>query len=366
MKILHVIDTLGMGGAENVLIGLTSGQKNRGHDVTVMPLVCPYHTPVREKMENNGIVVKPLKDKGTVYDPRLIFKIVGNLKKYDIIHVHLFPSLYWVAFAKWLAFSSVPMVYTEHSTNNKRRKYRILHLIDMAVYHYGYKKVIACAEKVLETYKQAFPQVEHATYINNGIDTKIYRDALPYNKKELIGLDEDTFLVTMVARFMPMKHQDTLVEALSQLSENIHAIFVGGSETDEGAIRVKKLASDKCVLHRVHFLYIRNDVPRILKSSDIVIMASDYEGLSLSSIEGMAAGKPFVASDVNGLREVVSGAGILFENKNSEILSQIINRLSTDKQYYEEVAKMCEKRAQEYDVNVMVESYMEEYSKVIY
>ena len=365
MKILHVIDTLGMGGAENVLIGLTSGQKEKGHDVTVIPLVCPHRTPVREKMENNGIVVKPLKDKGTVYDPRFIFKICRVLRKYDIIHVHLFPALYWVAFAKWMSFCKVPMVYTEHSTNNKRRNNRILHLVDKTVYRYGYKMVIACAKKVLETYKQAFPQVEHTTYINNGIDTKIYRDALPYNKKELIGVDDDTFLVTMVARFMTMKRQDTLVDALSLLSENIHAVFVGGNETDEGAVRVKKMASDKGVLHRVHFLYIRNDVPRILKSSDIVIMASDYEGLSLSSIEGMAAGKPFVASDVNGLREVVCGAGILFENKNSEILSQIINRLSTDKRYYEEVANKCEKRAQEYDVNMMVESYMDVYRKVI-
>lgn len=365
MKILHVIDTLGMGGAENILIGLTSGQKEKGHDVTVIPLVCPHRTPVREKMENNGIVVKPLKDKGTVYDPRLIFKICRVLRKYDIIHVHLFPALYWVAFAKWLSFCNVPMVYTEHSTNNKRRNNRILHFVDKTVYSYGYNMVIACAKKVLETFKQAFPQVEHTTYINNGIDTKIYKNAQPYNKKDLIGVDEDTFLVTMVARFMTMKRQDTLVDALSLLSENIHVVFVGGNETDEGAVRVKKLASDKGVLHRVHFLYIRNDVPRILKSSDIVIMASDYEGLSLSSIEGMAAGKPFVASDVNGLREVVYDAGILFENKNSEILSQIINRLSTDKHYYEEVADKCEKRAQEYDVNMMVESYMEVYRKVI-
>ena len=123
-----------------------------------------------------------------------------------------------------------------------------------------------------------------------------------------MDVGEDVFVVTMVARFMTMKRQDTVVEAISKLPDNIHAVFVGGSENDEGLVRVKNLAVEKEVADRVHFLYIRNDVPRILKTSDVVVMASDFEGLSLSSIEGMAAGKPFIASNVNGLRVVVGCA----------------------------------------------------------
>lgn len=90
-------------------------------------------------------------------------------------------------------------------------------------------------------------------------------------------------------------------------------------------------------------------------------MASDYEGLSLSSIEGMAAGKPFVASDVNGLREVVGGAGLLFENKNAVALAEAINKLYIDSTLYEDVRAKCEQRAREYDVNRMVEGYMKVY-----
>ena len=63
------------------------------------------------------------------------------------------------------------------------------------------------------------------------------------------------------------------------------------------------------VSHRVLSLYIRKDVPRILKSSNVICMSSIYEGLSLSSIEGMASGHPFIATNVNGLREIVKGAG---------------------------------------------------------
>lgn len=365
MKILHIIDSLSMGGAENVLIGLTAGQKQLGHDVTVIPLVCAGRTPVWDKIEYNKVTVLPLKNSGTVYNPMLIFKIARVISNYDIVHVHLFPALYWCAFAKLISFCRVPMVYTEHSTKNKRRDNVFLHIVDRFVYMHGYKMVIACAEKVLDTYKKAFPVIKHACFINNGVDTSLFREAVPYTKNELLGVDEDCFIITMVARFMSMKRQDTIVEALTRLQPNIHAVFVGGNKDDEGLQRVKKLAEDFCVDQRVHFLYIRTDVPQILKTSDVVIMASDYEGLSLSSIEGMAAGKPFIATDVNGLREVVGGAGLLFENKDSDALAAYINKLYTDKKYYDKIADKCSLRATEYDIKRMIESYMNVYKKVI-
>lgn len=365
MKILHVIDELLMGGAENLLIGLASEQVARGHDVTVAPLVCGEMTPVRVKMIEKGVSVKPLAERGTDRDPVFVFKILSLLSGYDIVHVHLFPALYWSGFAKMFSLSKTPMVYTEHSTNNKRRGNYLLHTTDRLIYQYGYKKIIACSEKALETFRKAYPTVSNTCYINNGVDTSVFRDVKPYSKQELLGIDNDCFVVTMVARFMTMKRQDTIVEAITKLPETIHAVFVGGEITDEGLKRVKAMTEKMNVADRIHFLYLRKDVPRILKTSDVVIMASDYEGLSLSSIEGMAAGKPFVATDVDGLREVVGGAGVLFENKNSEMLARIINNLSTDKHYYQEIAKKCSQRAEQYDIKGMVDSYMDVYNDVI-
>ena len=257
------------------------------------------------------------------------------------------------------------MVYTEHSTYIKRRGHFFLHITDRLVYQYGYNKIIACSEKTLETFRKAYPTVSNACYINNGVDTSVFRDAKPYSKQELLGIDNDCFVVTMVARFMTMKRQDTIVEAMTRLPETIHAVFVGGEDTDEGLKRVKAMAVKMEVANRIHFLYIRKDVPRILKTSDVVIMASDYEGLSLSSIEGMAAGKPFVASNVNGLKEVVGGAGLLYENKDAEALAQIIGKLAVDKDYYNEIARKCSLRAKAYDLKGMVDSYLQLYEKFI-
>lgn len=365
MKILHIINGLAMGGAENLLVGLAGTQVMSGNEVTVAPLVCPEYTIIREKLESLGVSVKPFKASGSVYSPSFIPKIVNLSKQFDVIHVHLFPSLYWAGLANLFNGFSVPFVFTEHSTNNRRRNNRILHWTDFLVYKYCYNRIIACADKVLDSFKSFFPSVRHCCTINNGVNIASFTDALPYTKKTLLGINETDFVIIMVARFMSMKRQDTVVEALSKLPDTVHVAFVGGNENDDGLIRIKKIANDLNLSERVHFLYTRNDVPKLLKTADVILMASDYEGLSLSSIEGMAAGKPFIASDVDGLREVVGGAGVLYKNKDSNELARLIFKLYKEKDYYEEIRNQCLERAKQYDINRMLSLYYQVYSEVV-
>ena len=79
----------------------------------------------------------------------------------------------------------------------------------------------------------------------------------------------------------------------------------------------------------------------------------------------MAAGKPFVATDVNGLREVVKDAGILFDLNNSEQLATILLRLSSDKEYYEKTVSQCRNRASQYDIQQMVDKYLNVYQEIV-
>lgn len=365
MKILHIIDNLSMGGGQNLLIGLAGRQRKMGNEVTVLALEPCKDQLVKNKIEAEGVKVEVLSDKIGLYNPLQMFLLVSWLRKCDIAHVHLFPALYWVGFAKMLSFSKTPTVYTEHSTKNRRRENAVLRRVDAFVYNYCYNKVIACADKALETFRHTFSNVRNVCAINNGVDTKRYWEAAPYTKHELFNIPDDSFVVTMVARFMFMKRQDTIVEAISKLPHKFHICFVGSEETDAGLLKVKGLAEKLGVADRVHFLYLRPDVPRILKTSDVVVMSSEYEGLSLSSIEGMAAGKPFVATNVNGLREVVKGAGELFELYNSDELAHILLRLESDKQYYESMVESCRRRALEYDINKMVSKYMDAYNEIM-
>lgn len=194
--------------------------------------------------------------------------------------------------------------------------------------------------------------------INNGVDVTALHQATPIDRGS-IGSDDKKFVTVMVAGFREAKDQDTLIRAVSKLPKERFELWLVG----DGARRhqLESLVDSLQLKERVRFLGIRMDVPNILKAADVVVMSSHWEGLSLSNIEGMSVGKPFVASDVNGLREVTEGYGILFPHGDDEALASIIMRLSEDKVYYKEVANRCYERARQFDISKMVEAYNEIY-----
>lgn len=363
MKILHVIDSMNMGGGQSLIAELAPVQKGIGHDVTVLQLLDSADRTFIDKLEVSGIRVLSLSKRRSVRSIYNIIALIPYLRQYDIIHVHLFPANYWVALAKLLSFCKTPIVTTEHSTDNKRRKIWVFRYIDAFIYE-RYQAVIACADKAKETFERHFKSIKCLS-IPNGVNIKKYTDALPYTKMELANVPENSKIITMVARFVPSKRQDIVVKAIALLPNNYHAVFVGGDRNDEGLIKVDLLAKSLGVEDRVHFLYLRPDVPRILKSSDVVVMSSEYEGLSLSSIEGMACGHPFVASDVNGLREVVSGAGVLVKCGDADELAEELRHLCENEDYCDSVTKKCLERASHFDINNVAEKYINVYCQVM-
>lgn len=94
-------------------------------------------------------------------------------------------------------------------------------------------------------------------------------------------------------------------------------------------------------------------------------MSSHWEGLSLSSLEGMSSGKPFIASDVDGLHEIVNGYGILFPEGNDKALSEIILKLMSNKTLYTNTAQKCQKRAEEFDIQKTANHYLNIFDKTI-
>ncbi len=190
------------------------------------------------------------------------------------------------------------------------------------------------------------------------MDVTALHQATPIDRRS-IGSDDKKFVAVMVAGFREAKDQDTLIRAVSKLPKERFELWLVGNGTRRH--QLESLVDSLQLKERVRFLGIRMDVPNILKAADVVVMSSHWEGLSLSNIEGMSVGKPFVASDVNGLREVTEGYGILFPHGDDEALASIILQLSEDKAYYQKVADHCYERARQFDISKMVEAYNEIY-----
>lgn len=360
MKILHVITSLRTGGAEKLMVDLLPRLRDLGNEVELL-LFDGTRTPFYEQLEATGIRIRSLGMRSNVYHPLYLLRLIRFLKKhrYDIVHTHNTAPQLFAAIGGVLC--SVVLVTTEHTTSNRRRGWTWYRPVDRAMYN-RYRAIICISKGTEENLKQSlgierqFP----VQTICNGIDVEKYATAKPVS--ELLPGRESIKIVMQVAGFRYQKDQDTVIRALQFMPSSYHAVFVGDGERKESC---QNLAEDLGVQMRVHFLGVRTDIPQLLKSADIVVMSSHWEGFGLAAVEGMASGIPVVASDVDGLREVTQGAGVLFEHGNAEQLAAEIRKLAEDKAYYGEVAARCKERAQQYDISVMAASYNKVYRNIV-
>ena len=116
---------------------------------------------------------------------------------------------------------------------------------------------------------------------------------------------------------------------------------------------------------RVHFLGVRSDVPNLLAAADAVVLSSKHEGMSLSVLEGMASGKPMIASDVEGMRDLVGGAGLLFPQGDADALAALIREICENPEKAREIGRKCRERAMQYDIAETAKRYHALYEDVL-
>lgn len=333
--------------------------KERGYQVDVL-VFNGKNTPFKEQLQKKNIRVFELGKGGSVYNPLFILKLIPFLSRYEIIHTHNTACQYFVALAKFISCIDTKFVTTEHSTCNRRRAYSIFRILDKLMYR-QYDRIVSISEIASEKLIDYLGDSTGISVIPNGININLFSGSNPIDREEL-GIASNGYMITMVAGFRHEKDQDTLIRSMVLLPRNYYLCLVG-----DGIRRLicEKLAKELGVMNRVIFTGIRSDIPRILQASDIVVMSSHWEGLSLSSIEGMSVNKPFIASDVNGLHEITEGAGVLFPKGDVELLAMEIERLMGDSGYYQTIAIQCKKRASVYDIRKTVENYEGLYKKMI-
>ena len=366
MRILQVITSLDMGGAETLVVNLIPRLQALGNTVDL----CVFNgteTPLTQRLKKECPQTKIFTLGHGVYNPLYIFKLVKIMKNYDIVHTHNSSPQLFVAIAS--LFNSPKLVSTEHNTSNRKRNWKWYRPIESWMYS-RYNHII-CISKIAEEKLREYMggewlvtssnKYKSITTINNGIDVNAISEAVPC--KELLELKENRKAILMVAGFRKQKNQDTIIRALTLLDKEKYEIWFAG--IGERMEEVKQLALSLGVCERVRFLGLRTDIPNVLRAADIIVMSSHWEGLSLSNVEGMSAHKPFIASDVNGLREVTKGYGILFPHEDGKALANEINQLAESDKYYDEVANRCYNRALEFDISKMVNGYNQVYQKVI-
>lgn len=356
MKILQVITSLLTGGAEHLVVQQVKYQRLHGHETDV----CVFngvHTPFMQELEDTGCRIWRLGQ--GYYNPIYVARLYRIIRNYDIVHTHNSSPQLFAALASigWKG----RLITTEHNTDNRKRHVSLMRYMDQWMYG-RYKKIICISEQTGCNLEQYLGEKwllrfgkERIITIENGVDVARFANAQSTIKRD------GKVIVVMVAAFRPQKDHATLLRAMTRLSDDYHLWLVGDGELRK---QVEQLVVDLGLSERVRFLGNRRDVPEILKSADIVVMSSNWEGFGLAAVEGMAAGKPVIASDVDGLRQIVEGFGCVFHQGDDLQLAEYIKRLAMDKIEYQRIASKCQERATDFDIQQMMSGYMDVYNTV--
>lgn len=364
MKILHYINNLGSGGAEKLLVEMLPLFINEGHDVTVL---------LSNNFKSIGLYEDTLKKKGikvislqrSFYDPRLIWDLYKILKNEDfnIVHAHLFPSQYWLAFASMFINKKIKYIKTEHSVFNERKKYFFLKPLEKLVYS-RYHGLIGITAEVTSNLQKWLNRTAGFTTINNGVNIAAVSKA----KENIIAseygfLEREYFNILMVGRFDGVqKDQRTLVLSMKYLPENVRLYFAG--EGDYKGV-IEHLAISEGVIERVRFLGMRTDVYAIMNMVNLNVLSSHHEGLSGVVLESLASSSPFIGSNVCGIREVVPSNDFLFEAGNVEEVVYKIKLLMNNEEVYNQLVIEGNKGVTKYDISNMSKGYLDFYKKIL-
>lgn len=363
MKILHYMPGITNGGVASLVYDLSKYYLTKGHtvDIATSPSKKNYFQNV-SKFNDIGINVFCLPKITNVIQNILFLR--REMQKYDVIHVHLFPH----QLVAILAFISIPsqqrpvIVTTEHNTWNNRRKYSILKYLDRWFYK-KYSHIIAISPETEINLKDwlNYPQLNtKISTILNGINISRFRDA-NNRLNETISILPDTKYVVMVARMVHPKDPITLVKAIQKCDETIHAVFIGDGPLIND---IKKTAIECGLTNRIHLLGARRNVNELIKGCHLGILSTHWDGFGLVAAEYMAAGIPVLASNVEGLRDVVGNKELLFNVGDYDTLSKKITRLLSDNNDYQKYLDFCTNQVENFSDEKMGREYLDLYHQL--
>jgi glycosyltransferase involved in cell wall biosynthesis len=255
-------------------------------------------------------------------------------RDFDIIHCADVSAAYRVAVAGRLAGRPVLC----HVRNRETRIDRRERIFINAANHFAF-----VSRNTLDHFPMRI-RSSRSSILYDGIDippqtTRTERAAAARAVRGEFGLPDNTVIVAMFARVHPQKDYFTLIRAAARLREAqpaLHFLIVGdNSEFDTNRqhfIEVQDFAHRAGVLDRFVFAGFRTDLVRLMYAADLCVLCTHFEGLPLVLLETMAAGRPCIATAVDGVPEALTDGvtGLLHRAGDAEGLAAAITRLIAD------------------------------------
>jgi glycosyltransferase involved in cell wall biosynthesis len=324
IRLLHLITDLEVGGAPLFVKNLVCGFDPSGFDVRVACLA--PEGPLARELRARGIPTHCLGARGA-WDIRVFYRLAGLINRFrpDILHCTLVHAN--VTGRLVGRFCNVPYIVATIQTAEQGKKWHLTaenltcRLSDMTV----------CVSRSVFHHTRRFSNVplSRLCVIPNAIDCDRFADARPVDPAKF-DLPPDKINIIFVGRLDPVKNIDILIRAMKILSSrlNVQLLILGDGPQHDF---LEQLTRDLHLSHCVRFIGPRRNVEQWLKSADIFVLPSKWEGLSLSALEAMAAGVPIVASRTAGLTDIIQNdkTGLLVPPGDVQGLSAAVSRLTS-------------------------------------
>lgn len=226
------------------------------------------------------------------------------------------------------------------------------------------EKIIAISENVKKELIEIGIPEKNITVISNAVDTSVFNKQMSGMMfREEMGISDDTPLIGIVGRIIPIKGQEVFIRAaaiISRIFPNALFVIVGEEPEADGTYvrQLKDLAKKLGIRHQIRFSGFRADIPFIMDALDILVTPSEKEAFGRVIIEAMAMNTAVVAANIGGIPEIIRHGinGFLAAPKNAEEIAAKVIRLLSDRHLYESFCEQGRKTVQErYTISVQVE-----------
>jgi len=306
-------------------------------------------------------------------DPRIILQLMHLIREqgYQILDTQNIQSKFWASIAAKLTnstlISTINSWYAnEHGQSSIKGKiYTALELLT----NWGLDLYITVSEKDRQSLLRSKISVDTIELIYNAVEVDSAKiSGNPDWLRKKFDLPPQSVVCTAVGRLVPVKGYDILIAAVQRIVgqiPNFICLIVGKGECEEALI---KQIQEAGLVDQVRLAGFQNreTVLAILKSSDMFVMPSRYEGTPIALLEAAALGCPILASSSGGIPELVTNDvhALLVRPNDSIALADGLLKLSLDRKYAHTLGENAKKKTKEdFDINIQVQKTWKAYRK---
>jgi glycosyltransferase involved in cell wall biosynthesis len=318
MRIVFMLTSLGIGGAERQALAVAESMRERGHSVAVFTLrpqlaeEWPTSLPVfRLEMRKDRLSVLA----AVIRARRTLCDFAPDLIHSHGFHANLFARLLRVLLPRVSVVSTIHNIY-----EGGRARMLAYRLTDGLC-----AQTTAVSEAVAQRFiaLKAVPQ-GRCVVVHNGIDASMFTPDPARRARMREAMHAGTNFIWLAAgRIAPAKDYPSLLRAFSQLraAHPEAQLWIAGEGSESALAALHNLARELGIDGCMQCLGLRRDLDALLDAADAFVLSSAWEGMPLALGEAMAMEKPVVATDAGGVRELVGDAGALVPARDPAALA---------------------------------------------